>query len=90
MRYLIAVRDSVAAGTRGAMDWMEVPSHFMEHFARDDRTLQLLQRDRMPRHSAAVTQPQTPFAALDLQKQVLTICVELVSGRGDAVCPAAN
>ncbi|KAK9820224.1 hypothetical protein WJX72_007664 [[Myrmecia] bisecta] len=65
------------AGTRGTMDIVEVPSHVMEFFMRDARTLRLFARhyrtgDPMP--PAMVDRLQASrrmFSGLDLEQQVL-------------------
>lgn len=63
------------SGTRGAMDIVEIPSHFMENFVYDARTLPLFMRGPEAGKNAAaiaqhVKQDQHLFGALDMELQV--------------------
>ena len=71
-----------AAGTRGAMDIVEIPSHFMEHFIYDARTLCLFMKGPEASKNAAavahhVKQEQHLFGALDMELQVAQPLVKL-------------
>ena len=60
------------AGTRGAMDVIEIPSHFMENFVHDARTLPLFAPDASQRAGAIAEQvirDRHMFGALDLETQ---------------------
>ena len=65
------------AGTRGAMDVIEVPSHFMENYVNDARTLPLFMPDSNTDSTARkaeamakqVKQDRHMFGALDLETQ---------------------
>lgn len=61
------------SGTRGAMDVIEIPSHFMENFVHDARTLPLFAPDASQRAEAIAEQvirDRHMFGALDLETQV--------------------
>ncbi|DBA74265.1 hypothetical protein WJX77_002438 [Trebouxia sp. C0004] len=66
------------SGTRGAMDVIEVPSHFMENYVNDARTLPLFMPDSSKASTARkaeamakqVKQDRHMFGALDLETQV--------------------
>lgn len=67
------------SGTRGAMDTVEIPSHFMENFVYDARTLQLFMQGQKDvrtagRHARALAQQVKEdrhlLGALDLELQV--------------------
>jgi Zn-dependent oligopeptidase len=66
------------SGTRGALDFVEVPSHLMEYYARDFRVVRTFARhhvtsEPMPEELwARVQSARTSFAALDLQAAVVT------------------
>ena len=66
-------------GTRGAMDTVEIPSHFMENFVYDARTLQLFMKGQKDantggKHAKALAQQVKEdrhiLGALDLELQV--------------------
>jgi hypothetical protein len=82
------------AGTRGALDFVEVPSHTMEHWARDERVVALWARSRegaplphdafMRHHVAAQsTSPHAAFGALDMLGSVCNALFDLAL-HGDA------
>lgn len=67
------------SGTRGAMDTVEIPSHFMENFVYDARTLQLFTKGQKDvttggKHATALAQQVKEdrhlLGALDLELQV--------------------
>jgi intermediate peptidase len=64
------------SGTRGAMDFVETPSHWMEHFVWDPDFLQILARDPegnpMPQDKIqALVASRTAFRCLEMQNQIL-------------------
>mmetsp|Transcript_4950 Transcript_4950/g.16151 ORF Transcript_4950/g.16151 Transcript_4950/m.16151 type:complete len:345 (+) Transcript_4950:102-1136(+) len=65
------------SGTRGALDFVETPSHLMEHFVWDERSLKVLARhhvtkDPMPSGMVArLRKSKSLYSALDLQSQVV-------------------
>jgi len=90
------------AGTRGALDFVEVPSHTMEHWARDERVVALWARSRdgaplpheafMRHHVAAQsTSPHAAFGALDMLGSVCNSLFDLaLHGDADVIDSIVN
>jgi Zn-dependent oligopeptidase len=90
------------AGTRGALDFVEVPSHTMEHWARDERVVALWARSRdgaplpheafMRHHVAAQsTSPHAAFGALDMLGSVCNALFDLaLHGDADVIDSIVN
>ena len=71
------------SGTRGAMDYVEVPSHVFEYFAWDSNALHFLGRhyqtgEVMPAELLRkLKQSKRAFAAMDLQQQIVYALLDL-------------
>lgn len=70
-------------GTRGALDFMEFPSHLLERFASDDRVIPLFAKHRdtgapIPKELLAPLQAnRVAFVATDTQRHVRRSCCTL-------------